>query len=392
MSSEGIILKNSAPNPSSSRFSELGQASSQKRVGIIVNTPAQVHFYRHVYEKLLEHGHQAFIIARAEKETTDLLHEFSLPHRIFSTPPESKIGKIFTMPRDVINASQLLKKEQVNIVTGFGVYDAYCSALLGIPNVVFIDNEPKIGKRSYALQFRLFYPFVDTIVTPSFFREEMGEKHIRIKGLKEFAYLHPKYYRPDDSIYKDLRIGKWERYFILRFNGLSAFHDLGVSGLTPEMKTSLVYELEKHGHVFISSEKDVPTELEDRVMRVPKNRIHDALYYASLLVTDTQTMATEAAILGTPTVRCNSFVGSSDMGNFIELENKFNLLFNFSDFKGAMAKAIELAKDVGAKAEWGRRRCHLIKENIDVTEFMAWFIEAYPDSIMAIKTHFAIKD
>lgn len=374
------------------KFSEPGRTSSKKRVGIIVNTPAQVHFYRHIYERLLEHGHRAFIIARAERETTDLLHEFGLPHSIFSTPPESKIGKIFTMPRDIINASQLLKKEQVNIVTGFGVYDAYCSALLGVPNVVFIDNEPRIGKHSYALQFHLFYPLVDTLITPSFFREDMGEKHILINGLKEFAYLHPNYYTPKDSIFESLGIGKGERYFILRFNGLSAFHDLGVSGLTPEMKTSLVYELEKHGRVFISSEKDVPSEVESRILRIPKNRIHDALYYASLLVTDTQTMATEAAILGTPTVRCNSFVGPNDMGNFIELENKYHLLFNYCEFKDAMAKAIELAEDDSMKAEWGWRRNRLFEENIDVTAFMTRYLEDYPNSTYEVRDNIAVQE
>jgi predicted glycosyltransferase len=40
-------------------------------------------------------------------------------------------------------------------------------------------------------------------------------------------------------------------------------------------------------------------------------------------------MTTEAAVLGTPAIRCNSFVGKRDMGNFIELEKKYGLIFNF---------------------------------------------------------------
>jgi predicted glycosyltransferase len=386
MSSDDCLSDCVVPHAPSNTSNEFAPTKSMRRVGIIVNTPAQVHFYHHIYERLLEDGHQAFIIARAEQETMDLLHEFDIPHSIFSTPPESKVGKILTMPRDVVSASQLLKKERVDIITGFGVYDAYCSALLSVPNVLFIDNEPKIGLRSYALQFRLFYPFVDTLITPSYFREDLGEKQIRINGIKEFAYLHPNYYAPDDSVFGELGVNKGERYFILRFNGLSAFHDLGVGGFTPKAKVALVKELEEHGHVFISSEKDVPTELKKHVIKIPKSRIHDALYYASLLVTDTQTMATEAAILGTPTVRCNSFVGPHDMGNFIELENRYRLLFNFSDFKEAMSKAIEIAEDDGAKAEWGRRRNRLFEENIDVTAFMAWCIENYPESLNELRS------
>jgi hypothetical protein len=69
------------------------------------------------------------------------------------------------------------------------------------------------------------------------------------------------------------------------------------------------------------------------------------------------------------------------MGNFIELENRYQLLFNFSDFKGAMAKAIEIAGDDNVKAEWLRKRDRLFKENIDVTAFMTWCIENYPSSL-----------
>jgi predicted glycosyltransferase len=353
---------------------------SKRRVGIIINTPAQVHFYRHIYHRLIERGHQAFIIARAEKETLDLLREFKLPYDTFCYPPETQVGKIISLARDVVGATAILKKHRVDIITGFGVYDAYASALLGVPNVLFIDNEPKIGMRSYYLQFHLFYPFVDCLLTPPYFKEDLGRKHIKINAVKEMAYLHPSNYRPNGAILEALKLEPGERFSLLRFNGMGAFHDLGVGGFSDEDKIRLVHDLEDHGRVFISSEKGVPREIEDRISKLPKNIIHDAEYYASLLVTDTQTMATEAAILGTPTVRCNSFVGPSDMGNFIELEKRYHLMFNYRDPKDAIAKAVELAKDLGAKAEWGHRREVLLSDMIDLASLMVWYIENYPES------------
>lgn len=367
-------------------------SGAKRRVGIIVNTPAQVHFYRHIYHLLLQHGHEAFIIARGERETLDLLHDFELPYTVFCSPPGSKMDMLLSLPRNVIDATGILRERRVDIVTGFGVYDAYASALLGASNIVFIDNEPGIGKRSYQVQFHLFFPFVDTIVTPSFFREDLGRKHVRIEGMKEFAYLHPNRYRPDDSILDVLGVGRGERFSLLRFNSLSAFHDLGVGGFTMEQKIMMARELERHGQVFISSEKGLPRELEKWAISIPKRRVHDVLTYASLLVTDTQTMATEAAILGTPTVRCNSFVGARDMGNFIELENRYHLLFNYRDPAMAIAKATELVKDEGAKAEWGRRRSALLRDSIDVTAFMTWYIENYPQSYRAVRETSGVLD
>src|SRR5665811_2442500 len=91
-------------------------------------------------------------------------------------------------------------------------------------------------------------------------------------------------------------------------------------------------------------------------------RIHDAIYYAKLLVTDTQTMATEAALLGTPTVRSNTFVGERDMGNFVELEQRYGLLFNYREPHKAAEKAVELVHQPDVKAQWQAKRERLLSE------------------------------
>ena len=50
-----------------------------------------------------------------------------------------------------------------------------------------------------------------------------------------------------------------------------------------------------------------------------------------------------------------------------------------------MAKAIELTKDERAKAEWGRRREALMKDMIDVTSLMTWYLENHPDSMNQLR-------
>ena len=109
-------------------------------------------------------------------------------------------------------------------------------------------------------------------------------------------------------------------------------------------------------------------------MPIPYERIHHALYYAQLVVSDTQTLTTEAAILGTPAIRCNNFVGTNDMGNFIELEQKYGLIYCFRDSKKAIQKAVELASHPDLKQEWAIKRERLLADKIDVTQFMVSFI------------------
>jgi predicted glycosyltransferase len=44
-------------------------------------------------------------------------------------------------------------------------------------------------------------------------------------------------------------------------------------------------------------------------LRTPKKSMHSILKHATILVSDSQTMTSEAAVLGTPSVRINTFVG-----------------------------------------------------------------------------------
>jgi predicted glycosyltransferase len=137
--------------------------------------------------------------------------------------------------------------------------------------------------------------------------------------------------------------------------------------------------------VFISAEKKVPKDLEKYLLNIPKQKIHDCLYYANMLVTDTQTMTTEAGILGTPVVRCNSFVGPNDMGNFIELEKKYKLIFSIRKPGDAIEKAITLIQDPNIKRNWSKQRQKLLNDKVDITAFMVWYIENYPESFREMK-------
>jgi predicted glycosyltransferase len=66
------------------------------------------------------------------------------------------------------------------------------------------------------------------------------------------------------------------------------------------------------------------------------------------------------------------------MGNFSELEQKYSLLFNYSDSEAALKKAVELLRDPELKNTWSLKRDALLRDKIDVTEFMVGLIEGLP--------------
>ncbi|MBC7107293.1 MAG: DUF354 domain-containing protein [Methanomassiliicoccales archaeon] len=354
------------------------------KVGVFANTPAQVHFFKNICRCLGRDGHEVFILYRDYGETKSLINEMKLPGHLYSSAPISKIGKLLALPSSIGKASKYLRANAIDIVAGFGIYETFSSIFMKIPSIVFTDSEPISNKITYSIQFRTYSPFISAIITPSSFLQNLGKKHIRVNSYKELAYLHPNYFKPDDSIFDLLDIEKGEEYAVLRFNAFDAVHDAGIRGFSPEDKVKLVKELEKDLKVFISSEAGVPEEIKDRVLRIPKSRIHDVLFFSKLLVADTGTMVTEAAVLGTPAVMFHPKV--HDFGNFVELEGKYGLIFGCNkNSQDAIAKAIELAKEQNVKREWAAKREKLLKEKIDMTGFMVWFIENYPESFEVAK-------
>lgn len=353
------------------------------RIVFFMSTPAQVNFYKNILKILNNDNHSTIILARDYGETLDLLNELGYKYYVFANPSRG-INRILSFPFDLVNALKFIKGKKIDLITGFEAYSVYVSKILGTSNFIFTDSEPYVNLL-LGIQFFLYKPFTEAILTPETFLTNLGKKHLKIASLKELAYLHPNYFKPDKSVLELLGVDYSDSYAILRFNAFDAAHDLGVRGFTIDDKIELVRSLSKHLKVFISPEGRLPKSLLKYTLKIPKSYIHSAIYFAKLLVTDTQTMATEAAVLGTPVIRSNRFVGRRDMGNFIELEKKYGLMLNIKNPKKAIKKAVEIAKDDNIKRIWKARRERLLREKIDITSFMVWFIENYPNSIEQFK-------
>ena len=126
------------------------------------------------------------------------------------------------------------------------------------------------------------------------------------------------------------------------------------------------------------------------MLDVPKHRIHDVLSYASLFVTDTQTMAAEAALLGTPTIRSSPIMGDCDHV-FIELEREFQLLFNLKTASQIAAKGVQLIKNPQTTDYWQKKRDRLLERKLDLTALMVSLIEEFPESATYMSTNRAFR-
>ena len=151
------------------------------------------------------------------------------------------------------------------------------------------------------------------------------------------------------------------------------------------MQRGIVSELKRYGRVFITAEGDLPAELMQYRIVVPPDRIHHALYYSSMFIGDSQSMTMEAAHLGVPSIRCNTFVGRISV--LEELERTYGLTFGFLPEQEAelYAKMVELLGRENLREEWQERRSEMLKDKVDLTQWMLDLLDQYPESVARCK-------
>lgn len=196
----------------------------------------------------------------------------------------------------------------------------------------------------------------------------MDQKKISYAGFQKTAYLHPAYFKPKEEIVRKV-IDIKERYFLIRISDLSAYHDNGIKGFTVEIVQKIIEILKPYGKVLLSTERKLPGDLNQYLLKTEVTDIHHFLYFADLLIADSQSMCVEAAILGTPSVRFSDFVGK--IGVLEELEHKYGLTFGvrFSQQKKLFETINNLLKIENLKIIWQAKRYKMLEEKIDVTLF-----------------------
>ncbi len=343
------------------------------RILINIYHPKHVHFYKNLIRNLEEDGHEVKLTARDKDVTLQLMNAYGFQYDNIGKYYQGFLRKALGLVEKDFKLLKIARKFKPDILTGcFDIYGAHVAKIIGKPSFYFTDSEPA---RLYNL---LAFPFTAVVFTPTGYTGKIpSKKHVRYNGYHELAYLHPNYFKPNPDTLEGLDVDKND-YAVLRFVAFRATHDFRHKGFSMEMKREIIEELQKHCEIFITSESELPRGFEKYRIPLPPHRIHDLLHYAKILVCDSQTMATEAGILGTPAIRSNTLVGT--MSNFRELQEKYGLVYSYQDPRKALEKALELLENENLKKKWEVKREKLLRDKIDVTAFMKDFFERYPDS------------
>lgn len=347
------------------------------KIAVYINHPSHYYIFKNITANFSKKISETKFFCKHKDILEDLLKNDCCDYKnIYKNKNTNSIAGLIA---NVFNKNKILYKElksfKPNILLSCASDVAQVGVLTGIPCFVFNDDDVKVVPFSACFG----WPFATKIFAP--LGCNMGywrKKTIFYNGYQKLAYLHPKYFQPDQKIVQNYGLSD-STYFLIRSVSLTAHHDKNIRGLNNELVEKLIAILSPHGKVFISSEKKLPSYLELFKLKINPLDIHHLIYFSSLLVGDSQSMAHEAALLGTPSARYNDFVGR--IGVLEELEHKYGLTFGVSpDNPELLINKVKMLISLKDKSIFRMRAEKMIENMIDLPSFVVWFIENYPKS------------
>ena len=332
--------------------------------------PAHFHLFKNTIADLHRDGHTTYILIRKKDILEDLLNASGLSY--VNILPSGK-KSAFTLLLRLWRVFWFALTHRVDVLVGSTPEVAQVAWLLRRRSVIMAEDDASIVPQF----IKAVKPFADNYLSPvSCNNGPLENKTTHYEGFHKLAYLHPIRFTPDPTVV-DRYFPHNEPYFLLRFAQLNAYHDVSAHahGINGEIAKRLIDMLTPYGKIYITSERPLEPALEQYRLRINPLDIHHIMAYATLYIGDSQSMAVEAAMLGTPSIRFNDFAGR--IGVLEELENKYQLTYGIPTSKPEkLYKTIDqLLNTPHLREEFKQRRERMLADKIDVATFFTQFIE-----------------
>ena len=317
-----------------------------------------------------------FFVVEKEGIIFDLVKSYGFNVKKIGKSKKSLFGKILNILLIDIKLFIICLKFKPNIIfSPTSPYTGHISKILRIKHICWGDTETAV------VNLRSSLPFIDCLLLPTcFYNDVPGDKTIYFNAYKEIAYLHPNYFKQDNTVLKLLNLSETDKIILMRFSALHAAHDIGLKSKADEYHEQILYyikELSKYAKVFIScTEKDLGSEFEEYRLNIHPSQYIHLLSFCSLYIGEGTTTASEAGVLGVPWIALRPL----PLGYLNDQEENYKLGLRTSDLRFAFETALDWIKRDDIKGIWKLKRQKLLTDKIDFTAFLVWFIENYPQS------------
>lgn len=337
-----------------------------KTVALLPAHPSQVWVLHQVAKELASQVRVIWYM-RDKDRSAEIARALGVDFKLLSHARKGLLGNGFEMLVDTVKAIRETRRENIDLwVTKFGSGNI-AARLLGKKSFSFNDDDADLVPLIAATSYR----FADRVLVTDVTRMGKYEnKAARYPSLHELFYLHPSRFSPDPGIRAELGLNGQDRYGIVRLSALTAHHDYGVRGLAKDFLLETIARYSHDVKIFISGEKALDVDLEPYRIPIRPERMHHALAFADFFLGDSQTMTAEAAVLGTPALRLNDFVGR--ISYIAELE-RYGLAFGFRPGEEAALdeKLHSIVRGADTRQEFALQRQKMLGDKIDPAPWFA---------------------
>lgn len=353
------------------------------KIIVYLGHPAQFHFNKNIIHALHQDGHQVKILLKTKDVLEQLVQQSGFEYENIQerSRRNNKFSILLASLSRTIRVWKIARKYHPDILMGTDASIAQAGFLLNRPTLTTLEDDFDVIRKLA----KLTYPFTSYIVAPEVCSVGPWEtKKIPYNGYMKLAYLYPTRFTPSKDIVR--KYIQADKYCLIRLAQLTAHHDIGIKGLRVDLVKSIIKLIEQKGYtVYISSEADLEKDISPYKLEIKQSDIHHVLASATLLISDSQSMSVEAAMLGVPSVRFSDFAGRINV--LEELEHNYQLTFGIPTQQPEKLKACigELLSNKDINKLFQQRRERMLSDKIDVTAFIVWFIENYPESAKIMK-------
>lgn len=336
------------------------------KVLIDIGHPAHVHLFRCFAHCLEQRGDEVLFTLREKEFELELLRAEGFQFCSFGKKYKSRIGKLWGLLKFDFLEWRACRRFRPDVLLSHGsMYAAHAAWLYRKPHISFEDT--------YNMeQIRLYEPFTAAVLTGNYPHPVISRREVHYAGYHELAYLHPSRFFPDKKVLEELGLKEGDRYVLLRFVSWNATHDAGHKGMSLENKRRAVVAFSKRARVFISSEKELPEDLEPYRLPTAPERIHHVLAFASMVFGESATMVSEGVCLGVPGV----YLDNTGRYYTTEQEKKYGMCYTFREGPEDQERAIAKGEEIlSGDSDYQARHNALMADKIDVTGFLLDFID-----------------
>lgn len=278
------------------------------KVLFMISHPAHFHMFRYTIDNLQHDGHEVVVVIRPKDVLEQLCIDANMPYYKVKNRPKKwgMFGLAIFLIEKIIEVLHIARKEKPDMLVGSDGVLAVVGKILRIPAFECYEDDGE----AIALYAKMFFPIYTGLLGPQCCSAWKWEsKKLGYPSYQELGYIHPNQFTPNKEIVEKYGIDTSKTYFVIRFAQLTAHHDVGIHGMNTQIAEHVVNMLKPHGQIYITSERELEPQFEPYRIRINPLDMHHVMAFASLYIGDSQTMAAEAGVLGTPFVRFNDFVG-----------------------------------------------------------------------------------